>query len=179
MCDHDSQQITETREMVQVDQRPAKRASNGPTQNGDSSTHQRGRQARNPYRAADFLSNVSNFKIIESTLRGTPISPRPALRQLSLNPHSTKQRASSLPMPSSTPQPKSQLPRHSTPLVSSISNSHHLRPLNNPGSTARPFASSASRPRSSHTSAAIWTMHGLPSRPVSSTAHSGLSSHLS
>ena len=30
------------------------------------------RQRRNPYapRASDFLSNVSNFKIIESTLRG-------------------------------------------------------------------------------------------------------------
>jgi homocitrate synthase len=36
--------------------------------NGHSATKQR----RNPYapRASDFLNNVSNFKIIESTLRG-------------------------------------------------------------------------------------------------------------
>ena len=79
MSDHQSQQTSDKTEMVQVDQHPARSRN---TSNGDSSTQQRGRQQqrRNPYRAADFLSNVSNFKIIESTLRGMPISLRPALR---------------------------------------------------------------------------------------------------
>jgi len=83
MCDHEIQQTPNKTEMVHVDQRPARNTSNnGSTHarlNGDSSTQQRGRQQRNPYRAADFLSNVANFKIIESTLRGTPISPPSAL----------------------------------------------------------------------------------------------------
>lgn len=80
MADRENQQTANKNEMVQVDQRPAKNTSNG-----DSSTQQRNRQQRqrNPYRAADFLSNVSNFKIIESTLRGTPISPRFALPNFS------------------------------------------------------------------------------------------------
>jgi hypothetical protein len=78
MCDHENQQSPNKSEMIQVDQRPAKNTSNGATHNrvnGGSSTQQRSHQQRNPYRAADFLSNVSNFKIIESTLRGMPISP--------------------------------------------------------------------------------------------------------
>ena len=83
MCDHENQQTPDKSEMVQVDQRPAKGTSNGAAHsrvNGGSSTQQRShQQQRNPYRAADFLSNVTNFKIIESTLRGTPISPYPAL----------------------------------------------------------------------------------------------------
>ena len=77
------QQTPDKSEMVQVDQRPAKTASNGATynhHNAGSSSQQRSHQQRNPYRAADFLSNVTNFKIIESTLRGTPIPPYPALR---------------------------------------------------------------------------------------------------
>ena len=44
------------------------------TRNGTNGTahHVSEAQRRNPYapRAADFLNNVSNFKIIESTLRG-------------------------------------------------------------------------------------------------------------
>lgn len=83
MCDHENQETPDKSEMVQVDQRPAKSTSYGATHNrlnGGSSTQQRSHQQRNPYRAADFLSNVTNFKIIESTLRGTPISPYPALR---------------------------------------------------------------------------------------------------
>ena len=44
---------------------------NGHATNGAADSHA-DRQKRNPYapRASDFLSNVSNFKIIESTLRG-------------------------------------------------------------------------------------------------------------
>ena len=40
--------------------------------NGVNGSVKRPEQRRNPYapRASDFLSNVSNFKIIESTLRG-------------------------------------------------------------------------------------------------------------
>ena len=77
------------------------------------------------------------------------------------------QRASSLPMPSSTPRPRLQLPKHSTHLVSSTSNSHHPPPLNNLDSTARRYAGSISRLRFSHTFAAIWTTPELPSKPVS------------
>lgn len=41
-------------------------------------------QRRNPYapRASDFLSNVSNFKIIESTLRGTSTNVTCSAKQL-------------------------------------------------------------------------------------------------
>lgn len=168
MSEVDNEQTPHKSEMVQVDQRPVKNASSGVS---GRSQQQRTRQPRNPYRAADFLSNVNNFKIIESTLRGTPILPYLALcNSATFIERRFIQRASSLPMPSSTPRPRLQLPKHSTPLVSSTSNSLHRQPLNNPDSTARPYASSASRPRSSHTSVAIWTMPELPWRPVSAAA---------
>lgn len=43
------------------------------TPNGAANSSYAEQQKRNPYapRASDFLSNISNFKIIESTLRGT------------------------------------------------------------------------------------------------------------
>lgn len=43
-----------------------------PLTNGHANAQQQQQQQRNPYapRYSDFLSNVSNFKIIESTLRG-------------------------------------------------------------------------------------------------------------
>ena len=49
---------------------------------GSSSTNAHSiieQQKKNPYapRASDFLSNVSNFNIIESTLRGAPITRLP------------------------------------------------------------------------------------------------------
>jgi homocitrate synthase len=60
-------------DMVAVESTPnslnGHHAANGAHPNGQSSVKQR----RNPYapRASDFLNNVSNFKIIESTLRGS------------------------------------------------------------------------------------------------------------
>lgn len=43
--------------------------------NGHAATNGSAKQRVNPYapRAADFLSNISNFSIIESTLRGVYI----------------------------------------------------------------------------------------------------------
>jgi len=73
MCPHaNGDKIsTDVSEMVAVDNTPSASTANG------SSSHVNGTvnkpvQHRNPYapRYADFLSNVSNFKIIESTLRG-------------------------------------------------------------------------------------------------------------
>ena len=75
-------------------------------------------------------------------------------------------------MLSLTPRPRLQLPRHSMHLVSSTSNSHHPRPLNNLDSTVWRYASSISRPRFSRTFAVIWTTPELPSKPVSPTAYS-------
>lgn len=43
-------------------------ASNG-NSNGSMPEHTTHKHQSNPYRAQDYLSNVSNFKIIESTLR--------------------------------------------------------------------------------------------------------------
>jgi hypothetical protein len=47
--------------------------ANGLSSANGHSTHPSEVQRRNPYapRASDFLSNISNFSIIESTLRGT------------------------------------------------------------------------------------------------------------
>jgi hypothetical protein len=62
-------------DMVVVESTPTSlnghHAANSAHPNGQSSAKQR----RNPYapRASDFLNNVSNFKIIESTLRGFSI----------------------------------------------------------------------------------------------------------
>jgi homocitrate synthase len=46
--------------------------SSGTAHSSGANGHSASKQRRNPYapRAADFLNNVSNFKIIESTLRG-------------------------------------------------------------------------------------------------------------
>ena len=52
-------------DMVSVDVTPSNGHHNGLNGNRDRRRH-------NPYapRASDFLNNISNFKIIESTLRG-------------------------------------------------------------------------------------------------------------
>ena len=74
MCPHEngvsSHTEESTPEMVAVPLVNGKRGTNG-MQNGHSRM-QNDQQRRNPYacRASDFLSNVSNFSIIESTLRG-------------------------------------------------------------------------------------------------------------
>jgi homocitrate synthase len=51
---------------------------NGTAHSNGVNGHSSMKQHRNPYapRASDFLNNVSNFKIIESTLRGLPLSFR-------------------------------------------------------------------------------------------------------
>jgi homocitrate synthase len=77
MCPHGTDDISpeNARDMVAIEGTPnslnGHHAPNGAHPNGQSSVKQR----RNPYapRASDFLNNVSNFKIIESTLRGSCI----------------------------------------------------------------------------------------------------------
>lgn len=75
MCPHptDDAPANNVQDMVAIENK-----SNGHL-NGNGTTHRNGTnghsstaQRRNPYapRASDFLNNVSNFKIIESTLRG-------------------------------------------------------------------------------------------------------------
>ena len=89
---------------------------NGAHSNGQSSAKQ---QRRNPYapRASDFLNNVSNFKIIESTLRGYCIC---RFWHFSLIDVNSAQRGSNLPMPSLTLRPRSPSLKPSTNLASSI-----------------------------------------------------------
>lgn len=83
MCHHDQNGTAATperSEMVSVDgpSTPRGNPANGinghapNVVNGRSQRRQQQQQPRNPYapRYADFLSNVSNFSIIESTLRG-------------------------------------------------------------------------------------------------------------
>lgn len=69
MCPHATADETPngSSEMVLVNEKPASNGING--LNGTKTTH--GQKPKNPYapRYADFLSNISNFKIIESTLR--------------------------------------------------------------------------------------------------------------
>jgi homocitrate synthase len=76
MCPHQNgdQLPSDKSEMVQV---PISNGANGTHTNGKRGTPNRqnaptDRQRQNPYapRASDFLSNISNFNIIESTLRG-------------------------------------------------------------------------------------------------------------
>ena len=80
-CQNGASQPADNSEMVQVPLNGSTSAhsvssnANGhPTANGAANGTANGRSTRpfNPYapRASDFLSNVSNFKIIESTLRG-------------------------------------------------------------------------------------------------------------
>jgi homocitrate synthase len=72
MCPHETADVlpTDESEMVQV---PLTNGNaNGKRGTTRSNTAHLEQQRRNPYapRAADFLSNISNFNIIESTLRG-------------------------------------------------------------------------------------------------------------
>lgn len=70
--------------MVQVPLTNGNHATNGKRGTTRPTVNHLEQQRRNPYapRAADFLSNISNFNIIESTLRGSfsfdcqPISSR-------------------------------------------------------------------------------------------------------
>jgi len=61
-----------TGEVVGVETQSTSTSTNDRQPNGQAD---RTRQQRNPYapRYSDFLSNVCNFKIIESTLRGKPL----------------------------------------------------------------------------------------------------------
>lgn len=73
MCPHSNGDAlpNDTSNMVSVD-------TNGPSSRANGNTlHPREQQRRNPYapRASDFLSNISNFNIIESTLRGQSLHP--------------------------------------------------------------------------------------------------------
>lgn len=74
MCPHTNGDAlpNDPSQMVMVDANaPSVSRTSGVSANGATAQHPR-EQRRNPYapRASDFLSNVSNFSIIESTLRG-------------------------------------------------------------------------------------------------------------
>lgn len=68
---HDA--VTGVQDMVAVEtKRIGKNGTHIHNGRNGANGHSSGTQNRNPYapRASDFLNNVSNFKIIESTLRG-------------------------------------------------------------------------------------------------------------
>ena len=88
-CQNGADQAATNAEMVQVPMNGATPIANGAATNGHTNGHTNGvnghanganghtngtqqQRPSNPYapRASDFLSNVRNFKIIESTLRG-------------------------------------------------------------------------------------------------------------
>lgn len=75
---------------------------NGPRVHNGANGHSFETQRHNPYapRASEFLNNVSNFKIIESTLRGFHFH----LFEASFRSYGVVQRGSNLPMPFSTPR---------------------------------------------------------------------------
>lgn len=119
MCPHANGDMlpADASQMVPVDMSHTNGSTNGV--NGDANGHVNGNvngrsrpvaanaQPRNPYapRYADFLSNVSNFNIIESTLRGV-------LTMINFTPtraHHVCQRASNLQTHSLIPRPKLRL----------------------------------------------------------------------
>src|ERR1700722_952849 len=132
--------------------------ANPPLVNGDSARHQKPRtdlatrraqqQRRNPYassRPEDFLSNIGNFSIIESTLRGMLVRliPRRLVSySLSLALQRAEQRANSLPTHSLTRKQKLPLRRLWTLSEWNTSSSHRPQLQNNPGRTALPYATS-------------------------------------
>lgn len=121
MCPHQNGDALDTNpeNLVAVDIKP-----NGVQKRGTSSVNraQLEQQRRNPYapRASDFLSNVCNFNIIESTLRGMINSQDVALlSSLSSRYISRYKRESSSPMPFSILRPRLLLPG---PLMHSVLN---------------------------------------------------------
>lgn len=76
MCQTDTTTSQDKKDMVAVGETRPINGVNGTSASHVQPTQQ---QQRNPYapRYADFLSNISNFKIIESTLRGMPHTSSP------------------------------------------------------------------------------------------------------
>ena len=88
MCPHlnDGVPSENAQDMVGIEGTPNRlNGRHGVHSNGESSKQQR----RNPYapRASDFLNNVSNFKIIESTLRGSCICRFQHFSPIDITPH--------------------------------------------------------------------------------------------
>ena len=88
MCPHlnDGVPSENAQDMVGIEGTPNRlNGHHGVHSNGESSKQQR----RNPYapRASDFLNNVSNFKIIESTLRGSCICRFQHFSPIDITPH--------------------------------------------------------------------------------------------
>jgi hypothetical protein len=147
MCQTDktsSSNAQDKTEMVAVGETRPINGLNGTSADHVQTTQQ---QQRNPYapRYADFLSNISNFKIIEGSLRGMSavcIFVIPSLMGLGA------QKESNLQMHSLIRRRKLRLPRRWMPSESNTSNS--LPPLhrNNPGWIVKLFASLDSEPRS-------------------------------
>jgi hypothetical protein len=147
MCQTDktsSSNAQDKTEMVAVGETRPINGLNGTSTDRVEATQQ---QRRNPYapRYADFLSNISNFKIIESTLRGMlavgmfviPCLPGPSA-----------QKENNSQMHSLIRRRKLRLPRRW--MLSESNTSNSLPPLhrNNPGWTVKLFASLDSKPRS-------------------------------
>lgn len=91
-----------SQDMVAIDTR--RNGMNGSRAHNGASGHSFETQRHNPYapRASEFLNNVANFKIIESTLRGFDFH----LFEASFRSYAVVQRGSNLPMPFSTPRPR-------------------------------------------------------------------------
>ena len=145
MCPHTNGDVlpAEESEMVQIP------LTNG-TSNGVHTNGKRGSSRsnaprndgprRNPYapRASDFLSNISNFNIIESTLRGLSFSISILAH---LNVEKFHQRESNSPMHSSTPRPRLPLLKPWTLSVLNTSSLHLPLLQSNHVWTARQSAS--------------------------------------
>jgi len=145
MCQTDktsSSNAQDKAEMIAVGETRPINGLSGTSADGVEATQQ---QRRNPYapRYADFLSNISNFKIIESTLRGMS-----AVRMFVIPGLPGAQKESNLQMHSLIRRRKLRLPRRWMPSESNTSNS--LPPLhqNNLGWIVKLFASLDSKPRS-------------------------------
>lgn len=143
MCPTDQSASNGTQDksqMVPVGQ--STRAVNG--SNGHQVPSAPTQQQKNPYapRYADFLSNISNFKIIESTLRGRPPTGSSHFAcDLTLAGLNNEQRESSLPTLSLILRPRLPSPRPSMRLASSTSSSPPPPHQSSPGWIVKPSAS--------------------------------------
>ena len=130
MCHHANGDVlpTDKDQMVAVEV-PQRVGRPTTATNGVNGTHNKPMNQKqiNPYapRASDFLSNISNFNIIESTLRGLSTSLKIFKSLLPGLITSIEQKENNSLMLFSTLRPKSLLLRRSMRSVLNISSSHH------------------------------------------------------
>jgi hypothetical protein len=136
-------------EMVLVNEKPATNGAANGAANGLNAAKAKvpSHKTKNPYapRYAEFLSNISNFNIIESTLRGELLSvktlPVPSLRPLSQIKVFINQRENNSPMPFSIRRLRSRSPVLWMRLVLNISNLLLLLLRSSRGRIVKLFAS--------------------------------------